>query len=291
MPMAAMLAPMDATSPAPGAAKRLSPWLAVSLLERVEQLTPGATGALLCAAGSELAGTVLLENGRVCWASSARMRRRLTDLLLEQSRPPLDRARLEAVYRRGRDSGEPLGETLVTLGLVTRDGLRSALLRHSAEAMLSIAACDALSFAFVEHRKRRYDATFTFPPAEVLASLGADSRRELADAAREELSRVLGSDGLGAAFSREGETARGLMLAEIGCGPLSCEHVLELGSVTAGTLDLCGAFAPGARLVMSMRSDGSALVCWRVGALELVAVCLDPSSAWCVLAAHARRRG
>ena len=43
-------------------------------------LEPGATGALLFGPPARPVGTVFLEEGRVCWAATAGMNRRLTDL-------------------------------------------------------------------------------------------------------------------------------------------------------------------------------------------------------------------
>ena len=83
----------------------------MSLIHRVEQ-TDAGTGALICQASGDQLATVLLEEGRICWAVASGMRRRLTDLLLEGN-DRLDRKSLESIYRDCRGRNVPLGEELV----------------------------------------------------------------------------------------------------------------------------------------------------------------------------------
>jgi hypothetical protein len=56
-----------------------------------------ATGALVFGEGEAAIGSVLLENGRICWAVSQQMRTLLTDIL-RSLRGHLSRRRFWKVY-------------------------------------------------------------------------------------------------------------------------------------------------------------------------------------------------
>lgn len=269
----------------------VSPWRAVELLEDIESLSADATGALVFGRAARPTGTILVEGGRVCWATAARMQRRLTDLLRFQVDPPLSTDVLEAVYRRCRDNGQPLGESLVEQGLISRDGLRRALRQHSAEA-IALLALDHRSpvWTWVEHRRRRYDAAFTFSPAELLSGMGAVCRPEAARHAAEQLSRNLDGGGCGAAFVRDPAHARAIPVAAFACDALGVHAVAALGEWVAGMLDLSAAFDPDSRLVVAARREGGSIVGWREGEIDYVAQCDDPSSVAYVVAAQARLR-
>lgn len=269
----------------------VSPWRAVQLLEDIERLPADATGALVFGQIARPEGTILIEAGRVCWATAARMRRRLTDLLRFQADPPLGPDALETVYRRCRAEGQPLGESLVELGLVTREGLRRALQQHSAEAIALLALERRTPpWTWVEHRHRRYDATFTFSPAELLSGTGALRQPKAAERAAAELQKNLEGGGFGAAFIREPAHARAFLIAAFECDALGVHAVLALGEWVAGALDLSGAFDPGARMVITSRRDGGAILGWRLGDIDFVAQCSDPSSVAYVVATQARLR-
>ena len=102
----------------------------VDLLEHVEGLPPGSTGIL----GFD-DGVILVDGGRICWARAPDMREHLPDLPCELTHPPLSRGLVEDTFRRCKEEGTPLGETLVKSGLVSESGLRTALSRHNAEAI------------------------------------------------------------------------------------------------------------------------------------------------------------
>lgn len=266
----------------------VSPWRAVRLLEDIESLPTDATGALVFGRAKRPEGSILVEAGRVCWATATRMRRRLTDLLRFQADPPLLPDVLEAVYRRCRDEGRPLGESLVELGLVSRDGLRRALGQHSAEAIALLANPGSPVWTWVEHRHRRYDAAFTFSPAELLSGMGAVCRPHAARHAARQLEQNLEGGGFGAAFVRDPAHARAIPIAAFECGALGVHAVAALGEWVAGALDLSSAFDADSRLVVAGRRDGGAIVGWREGEIDYVAQCTDPSSVAYVIATQAR---
>lgn len=275
----------------PSRIEEVSPWRSVRLLEDIESLSAGATGALVFGRAMRPDGTILLEAGRVCWATAGRMRRRLTDLLRFQADPPLEPAVLEAVYKRCREEGRPLGESLVERGLVSRDGLRRALQQHSAEAIALLARdLGSPAWTWVEHRRRHYDAEFTFSPAELLSGMGALCQPEAAQEAEQELQQNLEGGGFGAAFVRDPAHARAIPIAALGCDALGVHAVAALGEWVAGTLDLSAAFDPGSRLVIAARRDGGAVLGWRAGEIDFVAQCSDPSSVAYVVATQARLR-
>ncbi|MAQ13999.1 MAG: hypothetical protein CMN30_04285 [Sandaracinus sp.] len=137
----------------------------MSLIHRVEQ-TDAGTGALICQASGDQLATVLLEEGRICWAVASGMRRRLTDLLLEGN-DRLDRKSLESIYRDCRGRNVPLGEELVRRGVVEAGGLRNALAEHTSEALVRVGHRDDVTFDWVAHRTTSYSPSYTFDTLDI----------------------------------------------------------------------------------------------------------------------------
>ncbi len=138
----------------------------LALIDLVEHSERG-TGALICeAAGSRLA-TVLLEEGRICWAVAAGMQRRLTDLLLESSDANLDRRQLEQIYLECKGKNVPLGEELVKRGVVPPAGLHDALAEHTSEALVRVGEHSQVSYDWLEHRAPGYSPRFTFETLDI----------------------------------------------------------------------------------------------------------------------------
>jgi len=171
----------------------------VTLLEHVESVGAARSGVFTIA-GTDGRGMVLVEEGRVCWASSREMRRRLTDLLCAEGS---DRATIEEVVQACRRDRTPIGEALLRAGVVTEGGLRAALLRHTSEAIAKLSGGESESF--VPHRHARYDARFSFTPLELLTSIGASWHPEDEDRGRAELAQTLGEQGVGVAFVPRGK--------------------------------------------------------------------------------------
>ncbi|MEO7734649.1 MAG: hypothetical protein ABIY55_27075, partial [Kofleriaceae bacterium] len=63
----------------------MNPPAELEVLHVLERMPPDASGALVRErADGTMAGAVLVERGRVCWAMSERYRRRLTDILVAE---------------------------------------------------------------------------------------------------------------------------------------------------------------------------------------------------------------
>jgi hypothetical protein len=267
---------------------------AVRLLETIEQLPAGATGALLINPGSpegEPSGSVLVEGGRVCWAVATGMKERLTDILRHQASPALDRALLEDAYRRCRVHRKPLGEYLVESGLVSRDGLRRALRQHTGEAVAVLSRASDRSTEWREHRSKRYDASFTFSPSELLVGLGALRGYYKAREASERLHFVLDGAATGAAFVRSSDTAVLLPVAAVGADRIGVRELVDIGRWAAGILDVCQCFSPQRTLVSCTGGGGASFVAWQEGDILYVAACEDPSTSACTVVRTRRPSG
>lgn len=140
-------------------------------------------------------GSVLLEDGHVCWAVRSGMRR-LTELL--QREKGISRSSLEEVVQRCKATTKPFGEAMVDAGLISSDGLRQALLDHSVEALVLMSGGEVDSF--VRHRRGQYDARFRFSPLELMEDFAAKSHPKERESGVEHLARVLGHQGQGAVF-------------------------------------------------------------------------------------------
>lgn len=142
----------------------------VHVLRSVAQQSSGAL--LRRHPDGSTAGAILADSGRVCWARSARQRTRMSDLLLAVPGQGLTREVLEQAVRTCRQQHRPLGEHLLTLGLVDESALRAALLRHTCEAVLDLAQEDT-PWEWLEHRGPGYNAALTFSPVDVLSGVHA----------------------------------------------------------------------------------------------------------------------
>lgn len=240
-----------------------------ALLAHIEELPRHATGALRF--GHE--GLVLLESRQVCWAVAAGMSERLTELLAQQRNPPIERARIEECLRECRERGVPVGEALLAAGHVTERGLRTALFRQSTEAIAHIARTGTRSDAFVPHERARYDARFVFPTAEILAFLGARRHLALAAAARSELLGALGPDTAGLAFVRDEGESQPTVVSVIGAASLRVVDILDVCGWAAGVFDVATALDPELEISLSTWDGGVAVVSWRHGEAQLVALC------------------
>lgn len=173
------------------------------------------------------AGAILADSGRVCWARSAGQRARMSDLLLANPGQRLTREVLEQAVRACREQRRPLGEYLLTLGLVDADTLRSALLRHTCEAVLDLADEDT-QWEWLEHRGPGYNAALTFSPADVLSGVHALCAPDLqVDLNARLRSRVL--RGQRAFVVAIGVPERALV-AHVGCDDLALDTLFDLAA-------------------------------------------------------------
>jgi len=248
----------------------------VDLLDRIEHVDEAATGALVFGPAARPVGTVLVEDGRICWAVTAGMNRRLTDLLRAQTSPPLSAEAIQQVYQKCRNDDVPLGEALVVSGLVTPDGLRAALREHTAEAIGHLSELPTVACAWNPHKNRRYDARYTFSPAEILIALESRNQPGLTETIQEDLEQVMAPGSLGFCFARA--TPYPMLLAAVGAERLGAREIAGLGRWTIDMLDLRQAIDANADIMSFSTRAGTAACAWNTGRVVTVVLCEDESS-------------
>jgi hypothetical protein len=268
----------------------ISPAAVAVALEDVEALDGDATGALIFGNQDRPSGTVLVESGRICWATALSMRRRLTELLAHQSSPPLERRRVEDVYRYCTREKKPLGETLVVRGIVSERQLVRALRQHNAEALAVMSIERRTSPSFLPHKHRKYDARFTFSPVDLFVDIGALRAPEVAAACRGELRRYLHNGGMGAAFWVDQGDAVPIPLGAANTDPIGVGGVLALGRWAKDALDVTRVFQPDADLVMGSTNEGQSAVAWEDGHVVFAMLTESKADAAYVVARRARGR-
>jgi len=242
----------------------------VQLLQQVEALPNGATGAL--AFGED--GLILVENRRVCWAVARDMEQRLTDILCEQKEPNLARGAMEELFRRCKQEGRLLGEALVTSGVVSEGELRTALERHTCEAIIRLAQSHAIKpTRFARHSRHGYDPRFVFTTAELLASLSGRRRMALATRAHVELAELLTPDASGFCFLRDPRSNKPMIIAVVKGCELAVGSALEIAAWATNTFDIAGFVDSGTYIASGTFCSRMGLVAWREGELGYVAVC------------------
>jgi hypothetical protein len=153
--------------------------LLLRILLRLEEKSAETAGILpMRRAGSAVedapdAGMIMAEGGRVCWASSPHSSRRLSDLLLDHS--GISRSQIERVFQFCRRTGKPLGEHMVSLGILTRELLREALLSHTTAALLTLGQGlqkgEVAPTPFQRSPERSYNPMFTFSALELVVAM------------------------------------------------------------------------------------------------------------------------
>jgi hypothetical protein len=259
------------------------------VLSDVEALPRDSAGALVFGLPGQTVGTILVENGRICWAASLGLDRRLTDRLREGAGPRAGAAEMEAIYRECQKTGVPLGETLVKRGIVSEEDLRAALLAHSAEAIEMLGRLCGGAWRWVS-RRGQHDARFSFSPAEVLERVCADLHPDLAFLARAELEEVLEGGGWGVCFARGAGSAIPLPVASSPAVPLGVEAFQRMGRWAAEALDVCRIFDPAANLVTLLEGE-SALLAWPEDGAVYVVCTPEPSALTYVVAKRRRAAG
>jgi hypothetical protein len=149
-------------------------YLLLQLLVRLEDHSSRSAGTLgLLSAqgnGQPPLGLIMAEKGRICWASAERPGTRLSDRLLRAS--GISKGHIDKVFQFCARTGTPLGEHMVSLGILTRELLREALLEHTSAALTTLvsqAAEGSGRFSrFQPHPGKSYNPTFTFSSLEIL---------------------------------------------------------------------------------------------------------------------------
>jgi hypothetical protein len=258
----------------------------LQLLQLIEALPNGATGALTF--GED--GMILIENKRICWAVAADMRQRLIDLLCQSKDPPVPREEIEALFRRCREEGKPMGEALVASGLFLEGDLRNALERHNCEAIMRLANGRVTTpTRFARHAKQGYDPRFVFTTAEVLASLAGKRRADLARDARTRLSQQLVPDTRGFAFLRDARSAQAMIIAVDRHCELGVQAALELAAWVTRCFDVAGFVDASIQLVTGSWCERVSVVAWREAEVYYAAVCMSRAGSALLLSQLARR--
>lgn len=257
------------------------------LLHYIDDLPPGATGALHF--GEH--GVILLQSRKICWAVARTMRIRLTDILRNQTTPPVPREHVEQIYRRCKENGTPIGEALVASGLATEVGLRAALFKHNGEAIVALARSGVSPDDFVVHSKTGYDPKYSFATCEVLAMLGSFDDLARATAAQLELGSTLVPDSVGVAFAR-GAAASGAMVIAVSSGcDFPTRDLLGVCNWASGLFDVATTFDSEVFCARASWRGNAGLVTWRNKEVGYLGLCSSRAAAARLVSRLSERAG
>ncbi len=258
-----------------------------SLLEEIEALPENATGGLVFK--NPVPGTLLLENGRVCWAAAAGMERRLGELIRAYADEPPESRRVEDVYKRCKKDAVPVVKALIDSGVVSLDGLREVVYQHTAEALVSLAQ-QAPSEApeWVPHKHQGYDAKFTFEAAELLVGVGSVCHPDLASRARLDFEGLLRSGVYAMAYARTPGDGNPIPLYRSPGSYFKLRETMALGKWAFSALDVCNKYSARAKIAATLVDPGEYLVAWHSRGLVSVAQCEDSMSFAFIVGKRAR---
>jgi hypothetical protein len=259
----------------------------IPLLEEIEALPESATGALVFGPPSQ--GTVLVENGRICWAAASGMERRLAELLRAYADEPPESKRIEEVYKRCKRDSIPVVKALVDSGLVSLDGMREVIRQHTSEALISLTREPLTEQPnWVSHKAQGYDAKFTFDPCELLVSVGSVCHPDLAGRARVDLEALLRSGVYAVAFARPPGANTPAPLYRSPGSYLTLRQVMALGRWAFSALDVCNTYSARARIASTLVDPGEYIVAWQSRGVVSVAQCEDSMSFAFIVGKRAR---
>lgn len=231
----------------------------------VDELEPSATGELVVSGSEGPRGAVFVERGRVCWAAARGLARRLSRLL--GARASLEPSAMESIFLYCKERRVPLGEHLVTRGVLRPEDLRVALLQHTVESLHHLCAHDARA-AWYPRAGAGYSPQFTFATAELFAHIGAVTHAATASRLEPVLRASFGDGDWAAAFVRTNTRGFPEPVATHGAVPASASTLLRIGKWAATALDLTRTFTDdGALLAVTRRTRGAntCLVAFRSG--------------------------
>lgn len=231
----------------------------------VDDLGSSTVGELVVNGADGPRGAVFIERGRICWAAARGLARRLTELLGERS--TLDPHAMESVFRTCKEQHIPLGEHLVSRGVLSASDLRDALLQHTIESLGHLCSSDARA-SWVPRAGKSYSPRFTFATSELLAHIGASTHLEVATQLRPVLATSFAEGEWAAAFVRSSTSAFPEPVAVHGAAPRSATTLVRFGKWAASVLDVAAAFSDdGAFLSVARPSaaDARSLVAFRHG--------------------------
>lgn len=245
---------------------------ALLLLEDIRLLVGDSTGALIFEKDTRSLGLVLLEKGKICWASTPHTRNRLTGLLIERSKKPLTRGDVESVYAHCRKSGQPLLQALALTCDLEESELLEALCQHSVEALRELSMLN-VSGRFLPHQQDSFGATYSFDFSELYVRMCSDAALEERRRAKALLRQVISEEGFALAFADKHDEAP---LAVAGNNWLRLTDLAELSDWARSTIEIGGVLGDSASVVLSSPTRDSVLL-WRCD--ELLAICFCPNDA------------
>ncbi|MEM9188698.1 MAG: DUF4388 domain-containing protein, partial [Myxococcota bacterium] len=234
----------------------------VSLLEEVEKAAANGTDAL--SIDGRERGRILVERGRVCWAVSERMHRRLSEILCAYAM--MTQEVLDRVVAQCRETSTPLGEMLVASGLMSEEAFRQVLLQHTTEAIARLGAGRAV--AFEPHRHARYDARFTFSPGELMTSVGSTLMPDAGQIGDDELANAFDDGSLGAAFAQLPKRQAVLPVAIR--GEFAVAQLRTLGEWARDILATARRVDPHARLAWGRTASGKTALAWEASGIVVL---------------------
>lgn len=243
------------------------------IIERVESLPGDACGAFVLTGAESEKGTVYVECGRVCWAAVRGMGRRLTDLVLREADTKISIEDIEGLYQSCRVEGSPWGQTLVERGIVSPDGLRNALGRHTAEAIAAVTNFAQLRCHWLDRGNASYDAMFTFDMVEVGAWVGSLRHRDHRKPALGQLEELVPVGTFAAAYVWPDTRIDELPIAVVSSSERSVATAIELGRWAHNQLQLAEAVAERCSPVTAIAADGQAIVTWKIEHGYCAAIC------------------
>ncbi len=156
-------APSD--PPTPGASEQRTGGVILAQLHDLVQRH--ASGEFVCSC-SKAEVHVYMQGGRIAWARDSQHRRAFTEYLKEHA--GLDQSSVEEVLAECRRTRRPLGETLVTWKLATRDQVRAAIRHQMIQALNMVEHADPCRALFLERAEDQlYDPQLTFQLSELVS--------------------------------------------------------------------------------------------------------------------------
>lgn len=231
----------------------------------VDELGTSLVGELVVSGPDGPRGTVFVERGRICWAAARGLARRLTELL--GARASLSSSEMESLFVMCKEQRIPLGEHLVSRGVLSASALREALLQHTVESLRFLCSAGARG-AWSPREGAGYSPRFTFATAELLAQVGAAVHASIAARLQPVLESSFGEGDWAAAFVRSETSAFPEPIAVHGSVPSAATSLVRFGKWAASALDVASAFSDDAALLSVARSaasGGSSLVAFRHG--------------------------
>lgn len=256
------------------------------LLTVIEDLDASKTGVLKL----RPFGQIYLEKGKICWVMYPGQQHRLGQLLRYQRNPPIDSAFLLQLVKECQEQGTPLGEALLSSGEISEEGLRAALLSHSAESMARIANSPWKVECFDAPPGVKYDARFLFTTVDLMSHLGAAKHLTLSAVAKRSLGKALKAGGSGLAFIRQANVNHPILLAVAGDFSATVAQACELCSWTSSLFDLARTVDRSIYAASGSWRGNQAVVTWQSGEVSYTGLFPNRASASLALSTITQHR-